>query len=334
MAIYYVTVAGAGDNSGDSWANAMAASDFVTAFSGNTGDTFYVAGGSYNLSANLINNSSGTKTSPVICIGVNSGTTNEPPVLADYATGSNRPNITFDATYKLTTQNYHNLLNFQFNGNVSNGNYVMNIGSYCHILNCSGGITGSTGSVFYGGTYSAILSNTFTGVSGQNVMRQGSNAQFIGNIIKTGAIGCLLTGGASFIVGNIFYDLATGMDIFLYNGVRIRNNIFYGATTAGITSSFSTADHEIINNSISDCAIGFKANFSGNKRNTFFDYNNWYNNTMDISLNNGSSEDNSPKGLHDTAVNPLYTTPGSGDFTLQSSSGLTGAGFPLTLGLG
>ena len=116
MANYYVTVAGAGDNSGDSWANALTVSEFVMSVnSAIAGDSYYVAGGTYTFGASINTAADGTGSSPISIIGVNSGTTAEPPTVSDYATGSSRPLFSCGA-YTITIDNYWKFLNIRASG--------------------------------------------------------------------------------------------------------------------------------------------------------------------------------------------------------------------------
>ena len=109
----YVTVAGAGDNSGDSWANAMALSDFETDLEGSAeaGDIYYVKEGTYTLTSDLDwSSQDGSYTNPIIIIGVKTETTHEPPEFSDWASGDDRPLIA-QGGYALTTGDYARVRN-------------------------------------------------------------------------------------------------------------------------------------------------------------------------------------------------------------------------------
>ena len=88
-ATMYATVAGAGDKSGDTWAKAMdlAAWQADALNNSESGDIYYVAGGTYALAGGFDCNARiATAAAPISIIGVKSGTTNEPPVIGDWAT--------------------------------------------------------------------------------------------------------------------------------------------------------------------------------------------------------------------------------------------------------
>ena len=92
----YVTVAGAGDKSGDTWAKAMDLAAWSTDSLNNSeaDDIYYVMEGTYTLTGGFdCNGRTGSAVAPISVIGVKSGTSNEPPILTDWAAGDARPLI-------------------------------------------------------------------------------------------------------------------------------------------------------------------------------------------------------------------------------------------------
>jgi len=89
----YVTTTGAGDTSGDSWANAMDWDAFEADVDGacEPGDRYFVMEGYYSNDGALSDYTGGTAQNPIEIIGVKSGTTAEPPTSADWAYGTARP---------------------------------------------------------------------------------------------------------------------------------------------------------------------------------------------------------------------------------------------------
>ena len=118
------------------------------------------------------------------------------------------------------------------------------------------------------------------------------------------------------------------------HGSLINNCTVYNCTT-GIYDLGSKNTYGMLNTTVSDCTDGFLSNNAGVVvKSAYFDYNNWYNNTHDISWDDGTSEDNSAKGVNATANNPSFTNAAAGDFSLGGSSSLLDAGFSTELGIG
>ena len=96
----HVTVAGAGNNDGQTWANAFSLSDFITDVNDNSeaGDVYYIKSGTYTMAAGepiyiTTTDHDGTAQAPISLIGVLSTTTNEDGAIDgdDYAYGTDRP---------------------------------------------------------------------------------------------------------------------------------------------------------------------------------------------------------------------------------------------------
>ena len=121
--------------------------------------------------------------------------------------------------------------------------------------------------------------------------------------------------------------------MYLTTPGRVTNCTIYNCT-AGMYDNDFTQGVVVLNNAIDNCAVGYRSNSAGTVALTYLiDYNNWSNNTMDMSWNNGSSEDNSAKGPNDTANSPSFTNAAAGDFSLGSTSDLIDAGFSTELGI-
>ena len=123
-ATMYVTAAGAGGTDGTDWANAMNlaawSSDAIS--SAEAGDIYYVQGGqTYTLAANWIAANDGLVTSPITIIGVNSGTSAEPPTFSDWAIDdASRPIIAAGAS-DFIFDNYWKFKNLSVTTTDSNG---------------------------------------------------------------------------------------------------------------------------------------------------------------------------------------------------------------------
>ena len=329
MAVYYATPSGNGNNSGDSWANAFSSSDLQTSYSGATGDTFYLSGGTYNYTSDLTNTADANSAVINQLIGVKSTTTNEPPINSDMATGTDRPVISFTGNYKIETGNYTRILNLIVE--TSSSYYAVILDSYCQIANCK--VTQNNSSGVLVGNYSTIFNCELIGNSSGIGAILGAETVCIGNYIDNFGEAVRVNSGGLFVVNNILANATTGIYSFIYSSSTLMNNIIYECTT-GMSNLAGTYSNILFSNVITGCSVGFYYTNSGVATVNFVDYNDWYSNTIDTSSNAGSSEDSSIKGPNDIDAEPKFNDPGSGDFSLQSSSSLINAGFPLTLGVG
>ena len=152
--------------------------------------------------------------------------------------------------------------------------------------------------------------------------------------IKFSAVGIYTVNSTSCLY-NIINQCTIGISITstaYYNSLFDSNTIYN--CDDGIKTVATIYPLAIINNIITNCDRGFNCNNSGTPKQTiFFDYNDWYSNIIDISWDNGSSEDNSTKGIHDMDVYPNFVYPEGEDFRLKSSSGLLYQGANLTAGV-
>lgn len=124
MADYYVTPAGAGAKDGAAWASAFGEAEFETEIEGgaDAGDIYYIAGGDYTLdSAYATATQDGTGTAPITWVGVKTGTTNEPPIITDWAMGKingaadDRP-VFICAANAITFGDCYKIMNITFTG--------------------------------------------------------------------------------------------------------------------------------------------------------------------------------------------------------------------------
>ncbi len=328
MTTYYVTVAGAGDNSGDSWANAMSFSDMQAA-TFVAGDIFYMAGGTYSGGTDTsISSVNGSSTAPIYIIGVNSGTTNEPPVLADYATGSNRPLVEYTSGYFGLGQYYY-VLNLRIT--TATGLHALNAGNNlllnnCYVLNAYN----NTGAY---GVYVPLVASMF---NCEVVATYGTGIYSTYTLYASYIHDCAVTGarlsGLGFAEHNIFDTCGIGLDNIASSTI-IKNNTFYGNTT-GLDLETSTITSICLNNIFDSNVTGCRADESGNVNlSMLIDYNNWSNNTRDMSWDDGSSEDNSAKGEHDTSYSPGFVDAPNGNFSLYDNSDLLKIGYTIGAGV-
>lgn len=320
MAIYYVTVAGAGDNSGSSWANAMTWSDFATSVvSASAEDFYYFEGGTYTATASVSSASDGA-----YIIGVSPGTTNEPPIQSDYASGSNRP--LFDlGIYSLTLDDSWHILNIRMTGTSST---VFRMDFYgfaknCYFSNTSG--TSNRDAVYSDANF---IDCEFISTNGYGLRPYSTGAVLVNCYFHDSLVG-LYTNGSD-IIGCIFDTCGTGV-LSPSDEIFILNNTFYNCNI-GINYS-TTPESWCYNNIFDSCASGIVINASGviSKR-WNGDYNCWNNNTIDMSWDNGSTEDNGAKGIHDVNADPGFVDAANGNFT--PTTNVINTGMTMQLGIG
>lgn len=337
MANYYTTVAGAGDNSGDSWANAMTISEFETLVEGGgalaAGDYIYVAGGTYTCPNTIDASVNAAVTAKISVIGVNSGTTNEPPISSDWATGTNRPLFDLDSGKQLILDaNYWNIHNIRVDGAYLYGP-ILTASAYGYVENCYAiNVANNTSAHgMSGGSYTSFVSCEAVSTYAWGIYQYKS---LINCYIHDSVYGIRSTSG-SMAIGCIIDTCSTrGIDIDTVNGCLFMNNTIYNCGVGIFMENTLNYNNVIINNSITDCTNGFAGDYSGTPQPGFvtIDYNNWYNNTRDMSWDNGSSADNSLKGPNDIAANPSYTDAAGGDFT--PTAGIIDTGLTMSLGVG
>lgn len=326
----YVTTTGAGTKSGLTWANAFSLTEFETDVEGfaEAGDRYFIKEGTYTFTADIISALDGTSASPIEIIGVVSATTAEPPTSSDWATGTNRPLFT-EAAYTFELDNYWRIRNMRFTGTAA---LVVNMDDYSLTNNCyfqnTSGTANRTGLRVE--TYSNVVDCECISTNGKALDAASNTTSVIGCYLHDSNYGVQDTIGALF--SHCIIDTCT-YGIRATNGLRLFNTVIYNCPT-GIYSSY---DYGIVllNNVFDNCTNAFKANNGGTVYNHYYiDYNNWSNNTKDMTWDFGSSEDNSAKGPNDTADTPNFTNAAGGDFSLNKSSALIDTGFAISLGVG
>lgn len=326
MATYYVDPSGAGGKDGSDWDNAFGLGEWETHLEGSAaaGDFYYVKGGTYTFTSNISTAKDGTATNPITIIGVNSGTTNEPPISSDWATGANRP-LMAAAAYDFIFDNYWIIRNLRV---TITDIYGLRADQGALIVNCnsnnSSGSAGRCGISTYG-TDSCIINCESQSVNGFCSYVLQFDCKVIGCYLHDGETGIEGYADANYVFNII--DTMSGHGIsFITSGpmmsTAIINNTIYNCGT-GIEED--TGDRfMVMNNIISDCTTGIK--WGTEQKSNYFDYNNYYNNTADVS--------NVTKGENATAYEPQYTGAAGGDFSLNTASDCIGAAFSIELGVG
>lgn len=326
MADKYVTVAGAAAKDGTDWANAFGLAEWLTDSTtlSVAGDTYWIAGGTYALAASFNTSRDGSLLSLIKFIGVNSGTTNEPPVASDYATGTNRPLIT-STTYQFVMDNYWAFQNLRFTfsgvttGLVFDVNFFMN---NCSSLNTHNN-SGSAGLFLRAFSSSSIVLNSeFECTYGSGVLSSGPGVILHNLYCHDCVTGIKGVSSLTTTTKSILDSCTTGIDIDT-GSAFVEGNTIYNCDK-GIAGT-TTAENIIYNNTLSDGVDGI--NFTSSSPQKFIDYNNYYNNS-------GDDVTGISKGANALAVDPQFTDASNGDFSLISASALIGAARGIQLGVG
>jgi len=269
-ATYYVTPAGAGAKDGAAWASAMGEAEFEADLEANAepGDIYYFLEGTYTLDSaydSLLRD--GTIVAPICLIGVKSGTTNEPPVLADWSDANlsggadDRPLFACGAN-QWVVGDYHKIFNFRFTTTYVNGvggsvaNTVFynckvtqsgasanrrgfNVGGDAISILCEAtGLvgTGVVARLFYCGTGTVIFSWGHDGNEGFYL------SAVRGTVLFSGAEDCSVAGlnlysHCPLALGNTINDCATGITNVASDWMTVVNNLLEGCTTDGIKAT-------------------------------------------------------------------------------------------------
>lgn len=323
MATYYATVAGAGAKNGAAWATAFDLAALETHVEGSAaaGDLYYVAGGTYTLTGNWNTALDGTAASPIHFIGVKSGTTNEPPIVSDWADDTDRP-LFAAAANECRFDNYWIIRNIRVTTTEDDG-FRADTGSL--IVNCYSNNSSNADriAIKVAGDQSRIIdceAESGGATKGRCIGLPNAAARVIGCYCHDGSDGIVISLGAV-----ISFNIIDTMDDTGINGgndhaVVAMNNTIYNCSV-GISETIGTR-WVVMNNIISDCTTGIS--WDTEQKSNYFDFNNYYNNTADVS--------NVTKGPNATAYEPQYT--GAGDFSLNTASDCIGAAFSIELGVG
>lgn len=298
----YVTVSGAGNNSGDSWANAMALADWVTDMvSASADDHYFVEEGTYTLTGNMDASAvNGTSTAPIKVTGVVSGTTNEPPEFSDYAFNDDRPLIAA-GSYQLYFGDYWIVEGLRV---TSAETWGLRVDDYSILYNCKCTTSGGVWTITALGSSSQIIgceADCYAGgVSTKGLVYSCYIHDGTGDGVECGA-------GDTKIIKCVIDTMGVGIDVNSRLDVLILHNTIYNNTT-GISGS---TGHGVVvlDNIIKGNTTG--ASWTTEYPNNFFDYNCW-DNTTDVS--------NVTKGPNSVTGDPSMTDPANGDFSIPYNS--------------
>lgn len=317
MANYYTTVAGAGAKNGSDWDNAYDHATFQSTMTSKVaGDIMYIYSGTYTASSNHTFWNDGTNTDHIHLVGISDQD------LMTEAQGDDRPLFEM-GTYAFDCDNYWTWKNLRINAGVTTGDRKIRCDTDGIVINCKITVASTNTShyaFYFGGTGGTLIDTEISNPLARGVYGNGFLCQFC-YIHDCAVYGIYAGGGAYTFLNSIFDTCGTG--IYMVGGSnRLLANTFYNCTTA-IDGQTGT-DHVIINNTISSCTTGISYT-SDPGDSTVVDYNNFYNNTADVS--------NISKGANTVAVDPSFVDAPNGNFALQAGSGLKEAGWSLSLGV-
>jgi len=332
MAEIYYTVTGAGAGTAAGWSDAgsVGALDTYLTSSAVAGDRVWVMGSStYTFS--FFSSQDGVSGDPIRVIGVATGTTAEPPTQSDWAIGSDRPTFA-TGSGNATGDDYWEWYNIIGTGT---GSQVFRSDADSKFFNCKATNTSGTGgrdAFIQAGFSSCLFVACEAESTNGNAINAFSNTTIRNCYIHDSSQGITLAG--TYNVQNTIIDTCTtGIDLSTHSRSVLVWVTFYNCTS-GIIGTTSSGNY-IESCAFDSCTDAWKFNNSGTVTVNHFDYNNWAtNNTRDMSWDNGSTEDNSAKGLNATASVSGFTDPANGDFSLGGSSAMLEAGKPLDVGVG
>jgi len=306
MATFHVTVAGGGDSSGDSKANAFTLAEAITDLATTTaGDIylFYGDGGAFTGVANYTLSVDGSTTARITLRGVDAS--------GNPASGGDRPVFNMGTYYFYFTGDYYLAENLDLNGTASSGCILSGPGS--HVRNCK-------------------VNNT-SGTAGRPAIATLSTPAYIENNELISAQGNALDIGSSDYVNvmwNYCHDSEWGIDV-TSGFITLAYNYIDTCDTAGLL--IQSADNMTINhNTIYGCPIGISGTNPTNIiiMNNQIEYGNTEtgisfstphvtnigdNNNYWESAGSGTDATNFTKGPNATAKTPGYADAPNGDFS-------------------
>lgn len=349
MALSYCHVdgTGAGDESGDDWANKMPFSKFYTGEAKSwdnvaAGFTYFFMGGqTYTLTASIVTAVDGTEADRITIVGVASGTTREGAAMdsADFAQGADRPILDGGASYNVDLSDYSGVENCDIESAVG----VMLFDATCRLVNCKvcNDTTGSATRVLVtcASAYLSVINCELTSDEAGTASIYGFTCTntctavfcYIHDITTGTSIAISPYGTIMISLFCIFDNIDIGM-----SGTSDEGGLFFGCTFYDCDEALKFNDGYgglVLNCIFSDCTTSAISTDAAMNSYVLM-YNHFYNNGDDHL--NIPEEGDTPDLFCDwwkTTGDPKFTTAGS-DFSLQSDSPCIDAGMAMALGVG
>ncbi len=305
MADFYVTPGGEGVGSGVNWNNAFDIAGLKTRLEtlAVADDYYWTRGGTYTLPAGGINSGrDGTVDLPIQLIGVKAGTVNEPPLPGDLANNANRPLINGPggAGLPFNFDNYWRVHNLQLVG-VS----ALRVDTFGVISNCRVA-TESVQGIYMGALGVRVFGSEVSCTGGIGI-RSTSGLSVYGSYIHDCLTDCVNTSGdGCTLLNNIFNTAATGWYPRNRNLHTIAGNVFYNLALGidGLDAP-GPARTTAFNNIFHTCAV--PVSWFANVLSNYWDYNVWW---------NSGAPGNVTPGPNAFYIDPQFVDAPGGDFRI------------------
>lgn len=304
----YVTVAGAGDNQGSTWARAFALADWLDDMTNNAeaGDLYNVYTGTYTLVGDFSTALDGSATNPIRIVGVSDQGVPPTP-----ATGDDRPLIAAN-TRQCRWGDYWEVNRVRGTTTEAQGFRVDAGGKF---INCNGNNSSGAAALYLGNTDALAIDCEAQAASGTAIYLQSNRCGVFGCYVHDSDTGIRGKAGAH-IAFNLIDSCPdpndSGIDLGAEFGVLVLANTIYNCNL-GIEAT--TAKRcTFVNNIVDSCLLG--AGWGTEQKSNYWDWNNWKNNTSDVT--------NVTKGPNALAVDPDFIDAANGNFWPRNWKSLLG----------
>lgn len=281
------------------------------------GNTIYVKNdGTMTLGGALDVANDGTTANPIIIEGYNASRGDNP-------TGTDRPLIAAAAN-ATTFDNFWHFKNLRFTMTslaglkVDDGGLILN----CKATNSSGSSFREAFTLNHSSNIGARIINS-EAISTAGIAISVTGGIAIGNYIhdSTGGLTISSSSRISMAMSNVIDTCTNGITIPTGAGQIILNNTIYNSSTNCIGTGTLSNRAVVMNNILDNCGTGINVTASG--LGPFVDWNNYTNNSTDVS--------GVTKGDNATALDPEFEDAANGDFGVGENMKSSGPNFPGTV---
>ncbi len=309
MADFFLSVTGAGDNSGQPFGNAFSYPQFKdwSNNDANAGDNCYMENGTYTSGGNSINsttrNGDPTGNGYISVIGV---TDLSNPVTTE-AADADRPLINIGGDI-FWTNNYWNKRNFIISG--SRATALLKSDVSCRLSNIKVTNAGAGEAINLGGSNPLLYNVEAAAANNAAIVPGGSRVRLIDCHLHDSVTGVSNARNDSAFIGCLFNDIS-GVGLVHGNGddrTDVVGNTFYNCGTA-ITGVGNGVDSNFLRNIIDNCTAS--ATWTAKQLTDLWDWNNF---------SNTPAPTNVDRGPNTLAFNPQFVDAGGGNFRVQNAS--------------